>query len=264
MLSQVTRRGPHALVQNTRSLFSSARVFQEENVESKKKWRIDTAVCLERYPRIVREKTPFEKKYDIFKATIALEKSSYSQLEFDQEKELADLQKKKSKSDENNFMASFEVSTEEVFTTADRITSADVAKDYKSLRRCLQEKLFLLVKLKRKDFPWRMPQTTLGAGESIRQGAQRALKDVVDTASTETYFIGNAPSCVQTYEFNSSYVAKDNTTGTKVFFLRSALVSPLASLTLDSSYDDYAWLTRDEIQQYVSPAYYDCIKKFLF
>lgn len=121
---------------------------------------------------------------------------------------------------------------------APRETEADVAMDTTSLRRRLDQRLFLLVKAKGND-SWHFPQTENSAGETMRQTAERALKETIQEGP-QTYFVGNAP---MGHVNQSSFTA---------FFHKVQLIKGQAALKQGGNAVEYAWVAKDEMPKYIS------------
>lgn len=121
---------------------------------------------------------------------------------------------------------------------APRETEADVAMDTKSLRRRLDQRLFLLVKTKG-DSSWQFPQAESSAGETMRQTAERALKETIQEGP-KTYFVGNAP------------MGHVDQSSSRSFFHKAQLIKGQAALKQGGQAVEYAWVAKDEMPQYIN------------
>ncbi len=144
------------------------------------------------------------------------------------------------------------------WVAAPRETSADRAKDTRSLNRRLDARLFLLVK---RGGTWGFVEGAFGDVGSSRGAAEAALAGVLgskpkgdggDEAGVEVeeavvhYFVGNAPA--------AHTVGEDATR----FYHRCQLVQPGGfdgvALMRRGGYEDYAWVTVDEMGAYLGDA----------
>ena len=89
------------------------------------------------------------------------------------------------------------------------------------------------------DSSWQFPQTENSAGETMRQTAERALKETIQEGP-QTYFVGHAPM---------GYVDQDSS---KAFFHKAQLIKGQTALKQGSSAVEYAWVAKDEMPQYIS------------
>lgn len=192
-----------------------------------KDWKVEAAVCFERYPRITPNKTADEEAWGEFDERMHVEKSALMQVE-------ADFTKAESEKAARVARGESDFGEEETkFVPASRETAADASNDTKSVNRKLAEKLFLMTK--GGDTAWRMPQVPLEDGETLRQAAERGLREVVPE-STGVYFFGNAPSYCET---NGK---------SKIFYYRAVLVDLDTEVQLGDNYSDFQWLSHSEIK----------------
>ena len=130
------------------------------------------------------------------------------------------------------------------FTPSSRKTQADEKNDTKSIERCLDRSLFLLVK---QDDNWVLPKMLNENGESLRDTADRAL---------QTYFgdhfkaqvLGNAPFIHFTLKYSKRYQEETNVRGEKVFVFKAHFNEGHLDL---SQYEDFQWLKREELLEKV-------------
>lgn len=144
-----------------------------------------------------------------------------------------------------------------------RITEADLKNDLHSLRRKLDKKLFLIVKEKPNatnkepgNSPWRFPEGIRQGDETLRQIAEASLLKETGT-KLETYFVGNAPITFHTRELSDNQQKQFKAYGAKTFFQYAYFLN--GNVTLDSSLADYAWVTRDELKDYLSPSVLEAV-----
>ncbi|KFB53309.1 hypothetical protein ZHAS_00021616 [Anopheles sinensis] len=145
------------------------------------------------------------------------------------------------------------------FNPAPRTTEADKKNNIRSLDRKLEETLVLLVeqKLGNKSH-FLLPQGRHKAGESMRQTAERTLKEQCGDALQVTFY-GNAPVGFYKYKYPAS--SRTETVGAKVFFFRSVLKQ--GSGNIADSKLKYQWMSQKELQQQLQQAYYQSVAQFL-
>ncbi|GMH40148.1 hypothetical protein BSKO_08052 [Bryopsis sp. KO-2023] len=118
-----------------------------------------------------------------------------------------------------------------------RVSAADKAGDTKSLMRCLDAHLFLIVKSKS---GWGFPETENLQTETFRQTAERVLEETMGS-SFQTYFLGNCPF---------GHIKAENGKGPNLFFHRAKLVVGTPSLK-SQGVMDYAWVSKEELPKYL-------------
>lgn len=230
-----------------------------------KKWDLYSAVCLERLPRISADLNEIEEKYSNFMNQLEIENSLLSnhELRYKEDKKIAakKLEEVELKEEEaaRKTTAEFEDSWEleyNAFTPAPRISGADKSNDLKSLNRCLQSRLVLLVKQKigAKEV-WVMPQGKHQHGESMRQTAERILHQ--HCGKVKGAFLGNAPCGFYKYK----YPVQSDSFGAKVFFFKAFHEDGNIS-EMSSEITDFSWLTKQELSQYLSQVYLESVNKF--
>ena len=88
------------------------------------------------------------------------------------------------------------------------------------------------------DASWQFPQTEHIVGETMRQTAERAVKETVQEGP-QIYFVGNSPM---------GHVEQCDT---KAFFHKAQLIKGLAALKQDAAVVDFAWIAKDEMPNYI-------------
>ena len=182
------------------------------------------------------------------------------------------------------------------FTPASRVTEADEKDDRRSLERKLQDSLFLLVKRNRKENAWQFPQGKLKEDETLRSAAERVIDRATGknfsnqkhtypshhlyplymvtnynlyvnnnfrfVGKSRRWFISNAPIGHYCYEYPESVQKTRNQFGAKVFFYRAQMLSDAIKLET-RLYTDYAWISRNEAEQYFNPESTDFMNHLL-
>eukprot|EP00731_Ephydatia_muelleri_P020388 Em0013g115a len=231
-------------------------------------WRIVSAVCVQRFPTLSRQKTPFELEFEEHKDIKRAERSRLSNHELT----LLDYARKRAERDKKALAESLddtqlpplegndefdelqESREAEVgqFRPAPRETLADLSDDKKSLHRKLDRVLYLLVKKARQEHAWQMPQGGLEKEESLAQAAVRELREECGSG-LNVKFLSGAPALY--FSYLNPAPSPAGLIGSKVFFIKAQYLS--GNVVVDNSeLDDYVWVTKDEMKGYVSDEYY--------
>ncbi|XP_033744841.1 39S ribosomal protein L46, mitochondrial-like [Pecten maximus] len=242
------------------------------------KWILVSAVCLERYPKIVPPKTELEAKFKADLQRIELERSVLCDHEL---KHLDDIEKKKQKEKESESHPVQKVDSagmkEEKLTAVDledgwdkealnftetsRKTDADKENDLQSLNRKLDKKLFLVVKQRLGEFEqWILPQGDHLMEESMRETAERTLGQI-SGVNIQSMFLGNAPCGFYRHRFSKTFREKLSADGQKIFFFRAE--HSHGDVAVSDHISDYKWLTVEEMADYLKPDYYKRCKMFM-
>nr|XP_020637382.1 39S ribosomal protein L46, mitochondrial [Pogona vitticeps] len=238
------------------------------------RWKLFGGLCLQRPPTVSQAPSPEEVEMAELFQQLEVEKSIYSTHEmtrlaenerlrriaekgYDEEEERGDLGKEvvliRDLEDmwEQNFQQ---------FSPAPRITDADKNNDRTSLNRKLDQNLLLLVKHNFGDQTvWLLPQTEWEAGETLRETAERGLATLSGNP-LQAKFLGNAPCGFYKYKFPKALRA-EGFLGGKVFFFKAFLQGshwPLAREKVD-----YVWVSKEELADYLTPAYHSQVSRFL-
>lgn len=120
-----------------------------------------------------------------------------------------------------------------------RESIADKSGDTKSMLRCLDEHLFLLLKSKQ---GWEFPVGKMEDGETVRDTAERLIRSVIGSG-VQTYFLGNCPF---------GHIAKEHDPSSKVFYHRAKIVAGTVSMPKACGWSDFAWVSKKEIPMYLA------------
>ncbi|XP_068128564.1 large ribosomal subunit protein mL46 [Hyperolius riggenbachi] len=234
-------------------------------------WRLHGAVCLKRPPVVVQSKSPLQQEVDELLQQIELEKSLYADHEIKLMEDKVRLSKQSVNYDDD-----FDSDNKDIVLTQDledaweqkwkafkpapAITEADDKNNRSSLNRKLQNTLVLLVKEKFGDEDiWLFPQLAWQAGETMKQTAERALSTLSGN-QIEAIFLGNAPCGFYKYKFPKTIRTEDQV-GAKVFFFKAILRSQ--DLQTSKGNGEYVWVSRDELKDYLKPAYLSAVQEFV-
>ncbi|XP_075714309.1 large ribosomal subunit protein mL46 [Rhinoderma darwinii] len=233
-------------------------------------WRLHGAVCLKRPAVLSHSKTPIQQEVEELLKQIDLEKSLYSDHEIQIMRDAERLRRKQSDMYDSDDEEQDIVMAQDLEDTweqkwkqmklAARVTEEDEKNDRTSLNRKLENNLILLVKEKiGSEDIWMLPQIGWQTGETMRQTAERALFNLSENR-IEAYFLGNAPCGFYKYKFPKT-MRNEDLMGAKVFFFKALLKS--TSLLTNKKKGDYVWVSKDELKDYLKPAYLSEVIKFV-
>lgn len=236
-------------------------------------WDIMAGVCLQRKPVITKSLIDIEVKYQNILREIEYEKSLKSDHELRHDKDLLRMEKIKKGTvtdfddiDQASNQTAQDYSDknkEELskFKLASRTTEADKTEDIKSLNRKLEENLVLVTKQKlgHKDF-WILPQGLWTNGETLRETAERILKESCGKHLTVRFY-GNAPCGFYKYKYPKEKREQSNVEGAKIFFFKATLLD--GNVEQSNTWTDYEWATIKELNNRLIQPYMKNIKLFL-
>lgn len=188
------------------------------------------AFILERLPVVMPEAPEWEVEYKQWIMQLKLERGHFRQLP-------EELTEKKSQA----AAAARGDDAAKTFKPVPRTTAADSSGDRRTMKRRLDQRLFLLARSASGE--WCFPATAHKPGETIRQTAERALHESVGRKAP-VFFIGNAP-----IGHRLSPATSD-----AIFYMQAQVLRDPWAVTLQegAGYTDYAWLTKEEVTEAVS------------
>ncbi|ORY87771.1 hypothetical protein BCR37DRAFT_342477 [Protomyces lactucae-debilis] len=127
----------------------------------------------------------------------------------------------------------------------------------KSLNRLSNSTLYLLLKKRRAMHAWQFPQGPIGADESLQDAATRLLSKQAGQ-DMDVWTVSRIPVGVMSYQFESPIVGFS---GAKVYFTKHRILA--GQVRLDSEFEDFAWLSVQEIKQTVDSVYWKSIAPLL-
>ncbi|KAG0225232.1 54S ribosomal protein L17 mitochondrial [Actinomortierella wolfii] len=252
--------------------------------------RIVAGVVLSRQPLILRDLTPFEQEYfqyqkDLerdhaapFAAEFYFKKGSVAERRWKQA-EAERLAKKNgtasvagAEASNVSTSAEDEDMTEEERVAAqeakvefnDRVTEADRKNDVRSLERALSRTLYLIVKKPRDQHAWQFPQGGVNVTENLQEAAGRELAEECGT-NMDLWFVGRVPVGHYNYSFPKAFREKSENpavSGAKVFFMKAHIFAGQVQVD-NKEIVDFAWVTKQELKDYVSAEYYEAVKDML-
>ncbi|XP_055608746.1 39S ribosomal protein L46, mitochondrial [Uranotaenia lowii] len=236
---------------------------------SREKWDLFAGVLVERLPIITKSMEPLEAKFKGMLDQIEFENSHKSNHELRKEMEKKQVELLKAGKIDLDSEALKQTAqdledayNEELskFQPAPRLTAADQKNDLTSLNRKLEETLFLLTEQKLGDKShYLLPQGIHSPGESLRQTAERVLKEVVGDSLTVTFY-GNAP--VGFYKYKYPAAGRQESIGAKIFFFRCVLGAGSANVKADKKLK-FQWLNETEMQKTLKEPYFHSVSQFL-
>ncbi|XP_075362347.1 large ribosomal subunit protein mL46 [Mycteria americana] len=235
-------------------------------------WRLFGAMCLLRLPRITQPLEKEEEEMAALMEQIELEKSHYSDHEVRKLEEEEQLRRRKESAydDDDEAPGKTVIMAQDLedkweqkllgFEAAPRITDADKNNNRTSLNRKLDSNLMLLVKQKIGNQElWLLPQVEWQPGETLRSTAERAMATFLGD-HIQAKILGNAPYGIYKYKFPRAIRTEDNV-GAKVFFFKAFLQS--SDLSQAELKEDYLWVTKDELGDYLKSEYLKKVNRFL-
>uniref|UniRef100_A0A663N615 Large ribosomal subunit protein mL46 n=2 Tax=Athene cunicularia TaxID=194338 RepID=A0A663N615_ATHCN len=240
-------------------------------VAAPRPWRLFGAMCLLRLPRITQPLEKEEEEMAALMGQIELEKSQYSDHEIRKMEEEEQLRKRRESTfDDDGAPSQTVIMAQDLeekweqkllrFEAAPRITDADKNNNRTSLNRRLDSNLMLLVKQKIGNQElWLLPQVEWQPGETLRSTAERAMATFLGDR-IQAKILGNAPYGIYKYKFPRAIRTEDNV-GAKVFFFKAFLQS--SDLSQAELKEDYLWVTKDELGDYLKSEYLKKVNRFL-
>ncbi|XP_066446080.1 large ribosomal subunit protein mL46 [Eleutherodactylus coqui] len=234
-------------------------------------WRLHGAVCLKRPAVLSGSRSAVQQEVEELLQQIDMEKSLYSDHELHLTMDAERLRRMQSDAYDSDDEGQQDIVTAQdledkweqkwrEMQLAPKITEADEKNDRTSLNRKLESNLVLLIKEKiGNEEIWMFPQIEWMAGETMRQTAGRALSNLSEK-HIEALFLGNAPCGFYKYKFPKMMRSED-VMGAKVFFFKALLKSQ--SLLPNKKKGEYVWVSKDELKDYLKPAYLSEVNKFV-
>jgi large subunit ribosomal protein L46 len=216
-------------------------------------FRTTAGVVLNRPPILTRQLTSFEKAFYDYQLSLKQKLVSPFPEDFYFQKGSAAAKRwqegagvRAAQVDDQN-VAPREVESSNIHPDADR----------RSLDRRPSTSLYLLLKKKRSEHAWQLPQDAIGSEESLHGAANRLLETQIGP-DINLWTVSRAPIGFIAYEFQSPNVGYN---GAKVYFTKHRLLA--GQVRLHNDYEDYAWLSPSEIKETVDAAYWKSISPLL-
>lgn len=138
-----------------------------------------------------------------------------------------------------------------------RITDADKTNDIKSLERKLARTLYLLTKDEK--LGWKLPSFALIPESPLHQVAEAGVKNLNDS-KINAWTVARSPAAVIKYKSGQIVDSSEDTDGlVREYVIKSNIISG----AFEQKNIEFAWLTREEIENLVSKEYFKA-SEFLF
>ncbi|KAG8222262.1 hypothetical protein J437_LFUL001460 [Ladona fulva] len=234
-----------------------AKNFSTTSKVTNEKWDLVGALVVERRPVIIKELTEIEKTFTDLLQQIEFEKSLKSDHEGDIDNIDLDGVNQQTAQDFKD-MCKEELAK---FNLAPRITESDKKNDLKSLDRCLDSHLLLLVEHKLGGtYNWIVPQSLHQEGEGLHETALRALEENCG-GDLKVKLLGRVPWGFYKYKYPRDLREK-GPVGAKVFFFKANYLSGQVKLAPKIN-KDFKWLESSKIFDVKPDAYSDSVSQFL-
>lgn len=262
--------GRHSIKQFSRPLIteaseSSTQSDIAQSTERMKDQSIGTYLLLSRLPTILPSPTPFESSVYAYNAKLEralsqpfprdlyFKKGSAAETQFlEDEKERQAARKGDAKVNEQ--LSSVPLSSAQSQTLTSRKTQADETNDVRSLQRKLERTLFLVIKGGKAGEQWTLPHSVIStnSSESLHSAAHASVTDLLGE-DMDIWMVTNYPIGIIEKHLEA---AKG-----KGYVMRGHIVTGNAvPKTKDV---DYAWLTRDELQNRLQDSVWKDVKDLL-
>lgn len=262
--------GRHSIKQFSRPLIteaseSSTQSDIAQSTETMKNQSIGTYLLLSRLPTILPSPTPFESSVYAYNAKLEralsqpfprdlyFKKGSAAETQFlEDEKERQAARKGDAKVNEQ--LSSVPLSSAQSQTLTSRKTQADETNDVRSLQRKLERTLFLVIKGGKAGEQWTLPHSVFStnSSESLHSAAHASVTDLLGE-DMDIWMVTNYPIGIIEKHLEA---AKG-----KGYVMRGHIV---AGNAVPKTKDvDYAWLTRDELQNRLQDSVWKDVKDLL-
>ncbi|KAK9476333.1 39S mitochondrial ribosomal protein L46-domain-containing protein [Lipomyces japonicus] len=142
-----------------------------------------------------------------------------------------------------------------------RITEADRTGNVHSLDRKLDRTLYLVVKIQGNNAErWVFPTTPVGKSESLHDAAERWFSES-GGQNLNRWIVSNSPAVVHKTKY--TLVNGQKTEGSRIFYLKAKVFAGQFVPESGNGILDYAWLTKEEVQELVPPSIWSDLGKAL-
>jgi large subunit ribosomal protein L46 len=254
------------------SCFSSLRSSSTSaNPELKRKWDIMAAVCIERPPYITPQLSDLEQRMMRMLEQKELEVSMLNDHELRHKRDLERQERKKKGEDLDDDEAvitalDMEDSWKKAAESFEPAVTASEVTDPKSVKREMDRPLRLIAKYNLgKDIFWDLPQTLHNEGETLRDTAERAIKQRVGD-DLNVQVLGNAPWSFYQFKYPRHYQEKIDRRGAKVWMFKGIVMNDFfddVNIELEDGLLDYQWATREELKEMLDHDTYKALDNML-
>ncbi|RDB21361.1 54S ribosomal protein L17, mitochondrial [Hypsizygus marmoreus] len=275
-----------SLATETTSEPSSSALIPPVRTKRLPRAQISASVILNRSPIITRTPTLFERAYYAYQARIrralhnpfpfdfyfkqgSLLETQFSMEEkkrerrafgpkFNKEEEFVSKEKAAADKAAADQLALQEGETEELMP---RVHVADTNRDLKSLDRKGKRNIYILLQTKQDSkYIWRFPQGGVEKGELLHQAAQRDLYSECGE-NMDTWIVSRNP--IGVYNESPLDPLSSEPKPEKITFFFKAHIMAGQAKPNEEIISDFAWLTKQEIEQRVEKDYWEGVKDML-
>lgn len=243
---------------------SSLLLRKASTSQPKERWDLVAAVCLERRPCLTPRLGQTEQAMVDLLDTKEIEDSLLCDHELLAKADLEREEKKRAgenlEGEEEGIITAFDMEDSwkkgaVTFQPASRLTEADTSNNVHSVDRLLDTHLRLVTKLQLgKDLHWALPWTIRLDGETMREAAERGLRERCGQQLQEqAMLLGNAPGSFYKYTYPKHYSEKmGGVRGAKVFIYKGFLkhqISKEPGVEVKAPVEDFQWATLAEMEE---------------
>eukprot|EP01084_Bolivina_argentea_P287167 492712_1 len=142
-----------------------------------------------------------------------------------------------------------------------RITEHDLANEYHSLNRCLDLRLYLLTKIKNKNY-WEFPWSIRQYNETLFETGHRSLIQRVGEYLHYTT-ITHEPFGHKEYQYDEKQQIEYGKKGGQLFFQKGYYVSGNGRPDISDIVEDFGWFTKQQLLEKVNPVLWDSLEPLL-
>ncbi|KYQ94225.1 hypothetical protein DLAC_11589 [Tieghemostelium lacteum] len=231
----------------------------------KGQFKLTSAVIIERFPSLEPEPTEYEKEhYEAIERLSEIHDREPLRM-INIVEDLPEFKEDTSKQDAAAASGQNADEYEEDFSNYQpepRVTEDDLKNNRKSLNRHLDKSLYLIIQKQGSRYTWQFPSTNYINGESIKNTAERALRD--STGNNWKYWIpSQAPCGVYKYSVDKELQDLLKVEGIKEFFFRSHYFG--GDLQMNTKIvKDHLWVSKSELKEYLDKEYYDQVFPLIY
>lgn len=142
-----------------------------------------------------------------------------------------------------------------------RITEHDIEQEMHSLNRALDQRLYLLTKLRDKEY-WEVPWSVRKFDETVFETAHRALSQRIGPYLHYTT-ISEEPFGHKQYEYDAEQQKEYGKQGGQLFFQKGYYVSGNGRPEINDIVEDFGWFTKQQMAERVNPVLWESLEELL-
>ncbi|EGC32362.1 hypothetical protein DICPUDRAFT_57141 [Dictyostelium purpureum] len=226
-------------------------------------FKYTSAVIIERFPSLNPLPTEYEEQYyqSVQRLEEIIRRPPIRMLSIVEDLPEFKIEVKEKKEGEEDAADEFEEDFSN-YQPESRLTEDDIKDNRQSLDRKLDKSLYLIIKKAGSRYEWQFPATNWIKGESIKNTAERALRDSV--GSKWKYWIPSQSPCgVYKYRVENDVQDLIKAEGIKEFFFRAHYFGGELQFN-PKIVEDYKWVSKEELKEYFTGDYYNETHKLIF